>query len=156
MSRSDFEREIVVRLFQTANSLQVYLDNMLKEHNLTAKQFFLMIIIGSFESEPSLKEVSERFGSSHQNVKQILNKLVKQNYIELKKDKSDSRITRIFFTQTAHSFWDKRNQSDDLTMHDLFRSLSITELNVFKQSLIKTLAEIESLKGYHKHNTGTY
>lgn len=146
MSRSDFEREIVVRLFQTANALQTYLDQMLRAHHLTAKQFFLMIVVGSFEYEPSLKEVSKRFGSSHQNVKQILIKLIKQEYIELTTDKRDSRIKRIKFTDKAHDFWDRRSEADDITMHDLFRSLTIDELSIFKQSLIKTISEIEELK----------
>ncbi len=146
MNRSNLNKEIVVRLFQAANALQTLLDRKLKNQNLTAKQFFMMIIIGSFDENPKLKEVSERFGTSHQNAKQILNKLEKNGYIYFLKDEKDSRITRISFTKHASEFWEGRSEADDMTMNDIFKSINIDDLNIFKESLIKTLHDIETIK----------
>ena len=145
MEREFYEREITVRLFQASNALQTYLDRILKEHNLTSKQFFMMIILGSFEHNPKMIDVAERFGTSHQNVKQVLLKLQKQDFIELYKDDKDSRMTRVQFTEKANKFWDERDSQDEKTMNQLYSPLSINDLEIFRTSLLTTIEEIERL-----------
>nr|MCR4839806.1 MarR family transcriptional regulator [Eubacterium sp.] len=61
------------------------------------KQFFAIICINMCKEPPTLKELSDILGSSHQNVKQILLKLEKKNFIEFKVDESDKRKQRIIF-----------------------------------------------------------
>jgi len=145
MEREYYEREITVRLFQASNALQTYLDKILKEHNLTSKQFFMMIILGSFKDNPKIGEIAERFGTSHQNVKQVLLKLQKQGFIELYKDEKDSRIIRTRFTKKANHFWSERDTQDEKTMNQLYSPLSINELETFRTSLLTTIEEIERL-----------
>jgi len=145
MKREFYEREITIRLFQASNALQTYLDKILKEENLTSKQFFMMIIIGNFKDNPKIGEIAERFGTSHQNVKQVLLKLQKQGFVELYKDEKDSRITRTRLTKQAIQFWSKRDIQDEKTMNQLYSPLSISDLNIFRTSLLKTIEEIERL-----------
>ncbi len=95
MERQNYEREIVVRLFQLSNTLQSYMDLLLKDDNLTAKQFFMMIVIGSQPHDLNLGEISELFGTSHQNVKQICLKLEKSGYVKIYKDEKDQRVLRV-------------------------------------------------------------
>ena len=146
MEREFYEREITVRLFQASNALQTYLDKILKEHNLTSKQFFMMIILGTFKDNPKIGEIAERFGTSHQNVKQVLLKLQKQDFIELYKDEKDSRITRTRFTKQANQFWDERDKQDEKTMNQLYSPLTMSDLETFRTSLLTTIEEIERLK----------
>jgi DNA-binding MarR family transcriptional regulator len=145
MERQNLEREITVRLFQTSNALQTYLDNSLKEDSLTAKQFFMMIIIGTFGYNPKINEIAERFATSRQNVKQVLLKLEQHGFIELYKDETDSRITRTRFTEKALAYWSKRNDEDDQTMSTLYSSIPDDEMNVYLSSLLKTMEMIELL-----------
>ena len=145
MERDKHEREIIVRLFQLSNALQTYLDNMLKEFQITSKQFFLMIIIGTFEGSPRIGEVSERFGTSRQNVKQVLLKLEKSNYVRLFKDEFDSRITRVTLTEHAKLFWEERNEMDDFIISEIFKLSSTDDLAIFNSSLIKTIEQINGL-----------
>ena len=53
------------------NRYQAKADQFFEE--ISWKQFFAIICINLFKDSPTLKELSEIMGSSHQNVKQILN-----------------------------------------------------------------------------------
>lgn len=145
MSREDLQRENIVRIFQLSNSLQTYIDRLLKENDLTAKQFFMMIIIGSFEYEPGIGEVSDRFGTSRQNVKQVLNKLVANGYLVLYKDENDQRVLRVRFTEKALTFWNDRTDEDDKTIKTIFESLTIDELSGLLNGLLKVMKKIEEM-----------
>ena len=59
------------------------------------KQCFAMICIQMFEQPPTLKELAQVMGSSHQNVKQLLLKLQDASYVNLLEDEKDKRKQRI-------------------------------------------------------------
>ena len=145
MDREFYEREITVRLFQTSNALQVLLDRILKAENLTAKQFFLMIIVGNFDYDPNIGEIAEAFKTSHQNVKKLLVKLQNQQFVELYKDPSDSRITRVTFTEFAKTFWENREAKDEQTMNQLYASIPLERMKVFRDALLQMLSTIEKI-----------
>ena len=153
MERSNYEREIVVRLFQLSNVLQSYIDLLLKDEDLTAKQFFMMIVIGSHQEELNLGQISDIFGTSHQNVKQICLKLEKSGYVKLYKDPNDQRVLRVKLTEKAKIFWKNRDQADDQTMREMFLALETDELKALMESLIAVLDRTKQLKGnYMKGN----
>ena len=55
------------------NRYQAFADSYFKE--ITWKQFFAIICLRILDTPPTINELSEVMGSSHQNVKQILLKL---------------------------------------------------------------------------------
>ena len=57
------------------NRFQAVADNAMQE--ISWKQFFAIICINMCKTSPTIKELAEIMGSSHQNVKQILLKLEK-------------------------------------------------------------------------------
>lgn len=146
MDRDQYEREIILRLFQTSNSLQTYINKILQADDLTAKQFFMMIIIGTFPNPPRIGELSVVFGTSHQNVKQVLLKLEKQGYITLYKDEADSRVLRVIFTDKALAYWKKRDDNDASIIKELFSELSTSELAGFYKGLVVTSQQIQKLQ----------
>lgn len=136
MNKLDIEKEIFARLFQLSNKLQTYLDSILKTDKLTAKQFFLMIVVYSFaDNPPTLSELSNRVGSSRQNVKQIVLKLEKQGFLELKNDEKDKRIIRIFLTDLAVKYWDNRSDKDILTFGKIFNNITLDQVTVLNNVL---------------------
>ncbi len=145
MDKSFYEREITVRLFQASNVLQTFLDKMLKPDNLTAKQFFMMIIISAMDDNPKIGELAETFKTSHQNVKQICLKLQKQNYVTLYKDKQDARITRVALTDHAFTYWKKRDTKDNQIMHHIYDPISLDDMKIFRQSLLTLMDVIEAM-----------
>ena len=63
------------------NRFQAVADSFFKE--ITWKQFFAIICINLCRESPTINELSEVMGSSHQNVKQILLKLEKKGFVEM-------------------------------------------------------------------------
>jgi len=146
VNRSNNEKEIFGMLFKTSNVLQVYLDRILHKENLTGKQLFLMIVVGTFgEISPTLKEVSDRSGSSYQNVKQLALKLEKQGYLEINQDLQDKRRKNLKMTKEAVKFWEKRENQDIGEMKKLFKGFTDDETDIFLKCIMKLLSNIEDM-----------
>lgn len=143
MERNDVQKETIVRIFQLSNALQTYMDDYLQDEAITTKQFFIMILIGSFENDPRIGEISDLYKTSRQNVKQVVLKLQKAGYVQLYKDPKDSRIKRVKTTAKAHDFWRKRNNVDTSIINHIFHLLSDNEIMHLKNSLLKVLNQIE-------------
>ena len=78
------------------NRYQAAADNYFKE--ITWKQFFAIICINLCKEPPTLNDLSDVMGSSHQNVKQILLKLESKGFVSMIPDEKDKRKQRILIT----------------------------------------------------------
>ena len=127
------------------NRFQTAADNAMEE--ISWKQFFAIICIDLFREPPTLRELSEILGSSHQNVKQILLKLEKKKFIELRPDKTDKRKQRIILTDHCKEFCEKNNEMSEAIMDRMFRGISQNDLSV----TIRTITAMEkNLQGDEK------
>ena len=61
------------------NRYQAAADNFMKE--ITWKQFFAIICVKLCKEPPTLNDLADVMGSSHQNVKQILLKLERKGFV---------------------------------------------------------------------------
>lgn len=152
MERNQLHKEVTVFLFQASNALQAYLDQLLADVALTAKQFFLLIVVGSFDRDPTLGELASRFGTSHQNVRQLLGKLSERNFVRLYPDESDGRILRVGFTEQTVRFWQERNEADADSMEELYQPLSDDTLLAMREGILTTLRHIQTLREQHQHS----
>ena len=84
------------------NRYQASADNFMKE--MTWKQFFAVICINLCREAPTLNDLSEVMGSSHQNVKQILLKLESKGFITMVTDGKDRRKQRVALTEKCRKF----------------------------------------------------
>ena len=75
------------------NRFQAIADQTMQE--ISWKQFFAIICINLCKEPPTLRELSEILGSSHQNVKQILLKLEKKDFIRFQ-ETSTAIMNRMF------------------------------------------------------------
>ena len=82
------------------NRYQTVADHFFQE--ISWKQFFAMVCVKLFKEPPTLKEIAELMGTTHQNAKQILLKLEKLEYLYFEKDETDKRKQRIFLAQKAY------------------------------------------------------
>ena len=124
------------------NRFQAMADNMMQE--ISWKQFFAIICINMCKEPPTLKELSDILGSSHQNVKQILLKLEKKGFIRFEQDEADKRKQRIVLTKECRKFCEKNDDMSQKTMMGMFEG--ITEKDI--KTTIKTIISIEkNLKG---------
>ena len=120
------------------NRFQSMADREMKE--ISWKQFFAIICINMCKESPTIKELSEVLGSSHQNVKQILLKLESKGFVEFKVDENDKRKQRIFLTKACMDFCTKNNDLSMSAMGRMFEGIPEKDI----QTTIKTLLSIES------------
>lgn len=124
--------------FAMSNRLQTVGDRFYEE--ITCKQFFLMICLRLFENgAPTINELSEIMGCSHQNVKSIAGKLEEKGYLEIRPDSDDARKLRIRLTNKADSLA-KKYQKKELDFIDmLFTGISDKQI----EATFKTLEKME-------------
>ncbi len=117
------------------NRFQAVADNAMKE--ISWKQFFAIICINMCKSSPTVKELAEIMGSSHQNVKQILLKLEKKGFVRITVDEKDKRKQRIVLTDYCREFCEKNDELSMNTMRKLFAGVSQEQLQVTIQTIIQ-------------------
>lgn len=124
--------------FAMSNRLQTVGDRFYEE--ITCKQFFLMICLRLFENgAPTINELSEIMGCSHQNVKSIAGKLEEKGYLEIRPDSDDARKLRISLTNKADRLA-KKYQKKELDFIDmLFTGISDKQI----ETTFKTLEKME-------------
>jgi len=140
----DKQKYLFANFFLLANKLQVIGDFHLADDGITTKQWFLILIISQFkEKPPMITDVANLMGTSRQNVKQLALKLEEKGFLNIEKDKQDSRTLRLKLTEKNQWFWEKREEKDRNFVTNLFKSLSVEELDIMCQGFSKLLNEIE-------------
>lgn len=120
------------------NRFQAMADKIMKE--ISWKQFFAIICINLCKEKPTIKELSEIMGSSHQNVKQILLKLEKKGFVNIYADSEDKRKQRIGLTEYCINFCQKNDEMSSEIMNKMFDGIHEEQL----QATIQTIIQIEN------------
>lgn len=107
------------------NRYQACADSFFKE--ITWKQFFAIICINVCGGNPTINQLSEVMGSSHQNVKQILLKLEKKGFVKMISDEQDKRKQRIQITASCEEFCNSRDEECQRKLEHLFTGISDEE-----------------------------
>ncbi|MBO4461128.1 MAG: MarR family transcriptional regulator [Clostridiales bacterium] len=126
------------------NRFQAMADSTMKE--ISWKQFFAIICINMCKEPPTIKELSEVLGSSHQNVKQILLKLEKKGFVEFKTDDGDRRKQRIVLTDKCMKFCEQGNDMSIKIMEKMFNGVPEKDIKTTIKTITcieKNLAEVE-------------
>ena len=117
------------------NRFQAITDNIMKE--ISWKQFFAIICVNLCKEPPTINDLSEILGSSHQNVKQILIKLEKKGFVQLQEDKQDKRKQRISITKECLKFCEKNNETSSQIMQKMFEGISQNDIKTTINTLTK-------------------
>lgn len=119
------------------NRFQAVADKTMEE--ISWKQFFAIICTSLCKESPTIKELAEIMGSSHQNVKQILLKLEKKGLVDIIVDEKDKRKQRVVLTQFCKEFCEKNNEIAEISMKKMFAGIQEEQLKV----TIQTIMQIE-------------
>ena len=120
------------------NRYQAAADKYFKE--ITWKQFFAIICINLCKEPPTLNDLSEVLGSSHQNVKQILLKLESKGFVLMKTDEKDKRKQRFFVTDKCRKFMeenDNQSRTSAQVVEQIFEGIDEKNLAVTIDTIIK-------------------
>lgn len=113
-------------LFAFMNRLQAAGDAFYEE--ITVKQFFLLACLNLYPDQaPTANEMSETMGCSRQNVKEILNSLVKKGIVVLIQDDNDHRKQRIYPTEKMKVISEKYGPKEKEFMELLFKGITDEE-----------------------------
>ena len=122
------------------NRYQAAADAYLNE--ITWKQFFAIICINLCKEPPTLNELSDVMGSSHQNVKQILLKLEKKGFVSTVPDEKDKRKQRISVTDKCMAFLDRNDNNGQQSRYIIGRIFDgIDDKSL--QTTIQTIMKME-------------
>ena len=128
------------------NRYQAAADAYFKE--ITWKQFFAIICINLCKEPPTLNELSDVMGSSHQNVKQILLKLEKKGFVSAIPDEKDKRKQRIFVTDKCRTFLeqnDNNGQQSQYVIGRIFEGIDEKSLQTTIQTIMKMERNLSEL-----------
>ena len=108
------------------NRYQASADNFMKE--ITWKQFFAIICIRLCKEAPTLNDLAEIMGSSHQNVKQILLKLERKGFVSMTADGKDRRKQRVVLTDKCGEFCEKNDAPSKAIIGRIFEGIEESKL----------------------------
>ncbi len=142
------EPMIFALLLIISNKMSTLLEREFKEFDVTTKQWFLSETIKSiFDSPPTMKELANEMGSSHQNIKQVALKLQRKGLLRLERDKKDARVTRLRLTEQSYDFWKKTEPKGNVFRVNMFKEMdkeSISTTRALLERMLMNLTEIES------------
>lgn len=128
------------------NRYQAAADVYFKE--ITWKQFFAIICINLCKAPPTLNELSEIMGSSHQNVKQILLKLEKKGFVSTISDEKDKRKQRVLVTDKCKEFLeqnDKDGRQSSYVIGRIFSGIDEKSLQITIETIMKMERNLSKL-----------
>lgn len=126
------------------NRFQVVGDRFFGE--ISWKQCFLLICIQFYIQPPTLKEVADMMGTSHQNIKQMLIKLEKQGFVKLIPDEYDKRKQRILLTEKTREFSEKNDEPSKKFMNQMFAGIEQKDLEVTVKTIMQLDEQLKKMK----------
>ena len=103
---SDTDVELFGSLLAFAQRLTLRVDEQLASFRLTSRQWLLLAVLARrFPGHaPTLSEATAVFGTSRQNVKQIVRQLERNGWLTVQADPSDRRAQRLVLTERIATF----------------------------------------------------
>lgn len=136
---------IFTLIFMLSNRLQTIGDSFFAE--VSTKQWFVIVILEIMgDYAPTLNELSEAVGSSHQNVKQLVLKLEQKGYVEINRDGEDARRLRIRLAPKSISFSEAYREKSLRFMEKLFGDFQKTDLFTTKNVMLSMKDILEKME----------
>jgi DNA-binding MarR family transcriptional regulator len=135
--------DVFTKIFLLSLRLENIGNKTLKKDQLTIKQFLLIASIESFDEPPSIREVADMVSTSHQNVKEIADRLEKRGFIKIERDEKDKRILRLKTTKKNARYWASRLDEHEDLIFDLFNPFTDREIHTFNVLINKFLDHLE-------------
>ena len=125
------------------NRYQAKADSFFEE--ISWKQFFAIICIGLCKEAPTLKDLAEIMGSSHQNVKQILNKLEKKGFVSIQQDEEDKRKQRVFVTEKMKKFCEVHEEGSQRIVGKIFEGIHPEHIEITIKMIMQMEKNLEEI-----------
>lgn len=133
-----------VNIFICANRLQALMDKGMED--VTAKQWLALTVMEVFPDPPTLKELSEISGVTHQSMRQIVDRLAERDLLKIVPDEKDRRAIRLVKTSAAEKIRERDEGRNHGFVFELFSCLDDNEAETFCTALEKLCNKLNELK----------
>lgn len=141
MQPASTQFHILRSITELSNKLQICGDALYQE--MSSKQYYVLCYVDDFYPElPTLGQLADAMGTSHQNTRQLVGKLEKKGYLTLHADADDRRKTRVSLTAKCAGLWEKYQTVQNRYTDSLFEDFSKEELSAMLNNLEKVLSRI--------------
>ncbi len=130
------------------NRYQSASDAFFKE--LSWKQMYFLNVITMFGEAPTVQDIADVMGCSHQNANKLAAKLLREGYITSVQDTNDRRKQRLSLTDKAKDFLSRSKTEAYKCVTDIFSVVSETELETAISVMAKLSERLEALHGGKK------
>lgn len=112
---------------------------------LTGRQCSLIASIGTFSEPPTLGQLAECEGSSHQNIKQMALKLQEKGYAKLLSDSSDARKIRVCVTKKGQDLCKRHHDKQIQFLAVLFEGVSSKDIEAASETARKLNENLDAM-----------
>lgn len=138
---------IFASMLLIANKMDTLLERSLSKYNITAKQWFMLIVtVNAFKESPSIKEIAKVMGSSHQNVKQLALKLESKGMVLLEKNKKDLRTTKVILTKECFELFKLLEKEGFVFMNKFYKEINSKQLNETRTFINRIMDNLKNIE----------
>lgn len=130
---------------QFNNRHQAKADAHFKE--LTWKQMYFLNGLNIFDEAPTIKDMADFMGSSHQNANKIYAKLLASGYITSVQDEKDHRKQRVYLTDMGRRFLHENQIGNAKYVFEMFSDVTDEEILTVIKVISKLIDKMEELDG---------
>jgi len=109
-----------------AQHMRYVTDQRFRADGLTTQQAMALTLVGAI-GRPSMSELAEAMGTSHQNIKQLAVALERKGFVKFLEDPDDARVRRLDATAKSKRYWASRDDDDFRSVGEWFEGLSAGE-----------------------------
>lgn len=134
------------KIFLLARRMEYIADKELAKDRLTTKQFLMIAVVEKLFSEPpSIKEVADALGSTHQNIKQMAIQLERRGFLRIERDQRDRRVLRLKVTEKNRAYWDSRAEEHEAFILRIFSDLDEEGVRTLHAQAMRLLDTVNGL-----------
>lgn len=137
-NRIEYMKNIFAISLFLSRKWELIVNRAYSNDDLTIKQLMLMmVIVGAFDEDPTIKQISTAMTTSHQNVKALLTQLENKGFVNIYQDTNDKRVSRVRMNKEKQDYWVERDRKDLEILITLFEGISTENLQSMEDMLMK-------------------
>ena len=126
---------LIALMSRFVNRYQSAANAVFKE--LSWQQMFFLNGVTLFKEAPSIKDMADFLGCTHQNANKLYAKLLRDGYIVSQQDGDDRRKQRIYLTDKALRFLSDKKVGSSKSVQDIFSVVSDAEMEMLIDAMAK-------------------
>ena len=112
---------------------------------LSWQQMFFLNGVTLFKEAPSIKDMSDLLGCTHQNANKLYAKLLRDGYIASQQDGNDRRKQRLYLTEKAKDFLADNKVGSSESVKEIFSVVSNDEMELIIDVVAKLTNHLKDL-----------